>query len=1039
MYSETSAANRAASDRGMRHPAWLFAVVAAPHVLLLFLLGRDFAILRTEIQAEHVAYWQAYLGILGALGVALTAYAGWCLVTDRRVLDRVLSPALLLTYIAYLYSFFQHMTLLYPASVPDWMVAGDSGLIYTTTFLTPVLLYALLLGVFALTPREIAPSGILLNFLGVVFLPVMVYLFFMLITNVFSGAGARFWDFMIPVAVISATVLFLFLLIRALLLLGRGRLGAVLKTPAFQIPFRALIGVVFPVTGLYLNNNGDVIGMGEMTHIFGDFSHPGFYVLAVLNGAALLLPDREEPRYRVGLFLARLLLLPYSLYFCIVFLPYLPLAILAMILFGLGFLMLTPLVLTFVHIRVLLEDYKYLTEAQQNLRIAGPASGWNARTVLIAGLVGFLIWPLAISASYFHERRTLHAALDYVYQPDYARSRSDLDLRALNKTLLEIRRYKKSAGTPYLGLYYKWLVLDNLTVSDAKVDRLQLLFFGRTEDPPQPDGLWGNGQRGFFGGNVFSPPSSAELAGVRTRTTYDARLGLYHSTIDLTLRHPGGDQGSVEYRTGFRLPPGAKVAEYYLDIAGVRQYGMLAEKTSALWIYNQITSFRQDPGLLHYEEDRNLTLRVFPIFSGEQRTTGLEILHVEPFALELDGRRLELTAPGPRPGVIAFPEGVYVSAAVQTAAGSGTRRPYLSFVLDCSQQSAGAEQDAIYVRTIGDVIAGNAARDFASKTLPDVRLTCANFEFESRVLQTASPEQLRAALAELREAIPARGSFDLNRTLRALLVRYARGPERVDRFPVPVVLTARNSENSLTTQTAINDLAWLVPESPAFYLSDGDVLRRVAFADGSSRIVNKIEYSSVRQLAPETLAEAYRAAGLQQPARLAPVVLPGTVAAAIVPVLTQVFDPRESVLTTGISDTSLVDAALAGTGQGTERPETRATSAIVLAADAIELNHRVFSAEAAALHVPMIRASFAARLLLPSTSFLVVETEAQKIALQRKQDQTLKGHAALDAGEEPVRLNEPEFWLLLAACVLLFAYGALRHARARRGDACGLV
>ena len=111
MYSETSAANRAASDRGMRHPAWLFALVAAPHVLLLFLLGRDFAILRTEIQAEHVAYWQAYLGILGALGVALTAYAGWCLVTDRRVLDRVLSPALLLTYIAYLYSFFQQFRL----------------------------------------------------------------------------------------------------------------------------------------------------------------------------------------------------------------------------------------------------------------------------------------------------------------------------------------------------------------------------------------------------------------------------------------------------------------------------------------------------------------------------------------------------------------------------------------------------------------------------------------------------------------------------------------------------------------------------------------------------------------------------------------------------------------------------------------------------------------------------------------------------------------------------------------------------------------
>ncbi|MEQ9363115.1 MAG: MSEP-CTERM sorting domain-containing protein, partial [Leptospirales bacterium] len=782
--------------------------------------------------------------------------------------------------------------------------------------------------------------------------------------------------------------------------------------------------------------------MKEMTHVFGDFDHPAFYVFAVLNGLVLLLPDRDEAKYRAGVFLARLFLFPYSLYFCVVFLPYLPLALFAIVFVGLGFLMLTPLVLTLVHLRVLLADYRYL-KSLPAIRLS-----FRARSLVAAGLLSLALWPLAVSAAYYHERRTLHAALDYVYLPNHANSRAGLDTRALRKTLLEIRRYKASAGTPYLGLYYQWLVLDNLTVSDAKIDRLQRLFFGATEEPPQPDGLWGgrNRNRSAFGGGNLRPPSRyGRLIRASSRTIYDARTGVYRSVVDLTLSYPGtaGEafDAQTEYQTRFRLPPGARVSEYYLDIAGKREYGMLAEKKSALWIYNQITGFRQDPGLLYYEDALTLALRVFPIPRGGRRTTGFEIVHVEPFALELDGRSLELSAPGPRPELIAFPEGLYISAAAKAKAPSGKRVPYYSFVLDCAGRDGGdpgetplepGAEDALYV-------AGMLAaleKEMLPGAARDVQVSCANYEFSSRRVAEPTAENLAGSLRDLRRDILRRGSFALGRTLRALLIQSSRGDQSGERFPVFFALTTRTdrvaNEQVENLSAGLKNLSWITPESPNFYLLDharssgapepGFALRRYSFhGDVFAEPVagGRINFSATAWFDLARLATAASPRGAAPstggPAIDRAVVVGRNETATVIPTLDRALDPAKTALATqGSAPGEKRRAARrADSGeQSNDRNETRATAAIILAAAAVESNHLLFPAEAAEFYGAMVRASFGAHLLLQSTSFLSVETEAQKLALKRKQDQVLRGHSALDAGEEPVRMDEPGFWVL---------------------------
>ncbi|MEO0734829.1 MAG: MSEP-CTERM sorting domain-containing protein [Bacteroidota bacterium] len=86
------------------------------------------------------------------------------------------------------------------------------------------------------------------------------------------------------------------------------------------------------------------------------------------------------------------------------------------------------------------------------------------------------------------------------------------------------------------------------------------------------------------------------------------------------------------------------------------------------------------------------------------------------------------------------------------------------------------------------------------------------------------------------------------------------------------------------------------------------------------------------------------------------------------------------------------------------------------------LHHRRTGATGYRPWLSEVRGSFAAQVLMPTTAFLVVENEAQKEALRRKQEQTLQADPNFDVGEETRRMSEPGEWLLLLLPVLLFQF-----------------
>ena len=77
-----------------------------------------------------------------------------------------------------------------------------------------------------------------------------------------------------------------------------------------------------------------------------------------------------------------------------------------------------------------------------------------------------------------------------------------------------------------------------------------------------------------------------------------------------------------------------------------------------------------------------------------------------------------------------------------------------------------------------------------------------------------------------------------------------------------------------------------------------------------------------------------------------------------------------------------------------------------------------------------VKHSFKTKIMMPVTSYLALENEAQKAALKRKQEQILNSNKSLDAGEEEMQqMSEPE---LIVVGILILIFVAFQEYKKRK-------
>jgi hypothetical protein len=777
--------------RTLVNPRWLFAINTFPVALLLFLFWRQYQVVHSLLSKEALLLWQLFGSTLGVLGLLVLTCA-LVLIRKGKILNAWYGVTALISFAAYLYIYFEYASFILPWSLPRWMISNSIEL-YAGTFLMPTLVHALIVLIINWTPPgKKHKAGI--NFLLALAVPVVGYLFTQLILPLWRDQTYnRYTTHAGIILTITATVVFLFFLVRAVYIISINKASLYTK---YQLAWKIPIAIVLPLFGLAVSNGHlfDLTrGLSGDNGVFGNFQSPWFYILAFINGIFLCLPDKQNKVYRMALLIGRSAGFAYTFYFFLVFLPYLPLAVVAILAIGLGFLMLVPLLLFIIHANAMYNDIAFL-RAQV-----------SKRSLTALAVLSFLLLPIAVTLSYLYDKKVLNNVLAYVYTPG-AVADPNINYSSLQFTLATIKQHKKdnraaflNGNTPYLSAYFNWLVLDNLTLSDEKVNYIEQIFFG-----PENSGIQLIKQ--------FRPATDnskdVHITGHKVSAVYDTTQQAWQSILELELTNDNTDGWNEEYLTQFELPTGCWINDYYLWIGNRKERGILAEKKAAMWVYDQITSTNRDPGILFYQTGNTIDFRVFPFTQKEKRRTAIHFTHKEPVTLTIDSIAIRLgkdSLPALQTEVTsADGKVVYIPAAVKRELPRVKRVPYYHFLIDGSKQKKNPADE--YRKRINDFLQNDTLNTAAPQ-----------FTFVNSFIKP-----LNANWQEQLKTADYKGGFFLERAIQQVLQESYKNP--VNTYPIIVAVT--NNWGGAVLNKNFADYQGAFPEAPYFHVLNNSITSR---------------------------------------------------------------------------------------------------------------------------------------------------------------------------------------------------------------------
>ena len=202
--------------RNLLNPKWLLVINTLPLVVLSFLFFGQFNIIKTLLEKSSIQLWKSFGLSLGILGLLNFAYAFYLTLKKKNV-SVWFGLIALLCYIPFIYLYGYHLDKIIPFSIPQWMVSGNIFL-YVGTFLMPTLAYSLFILVSHFTPENKEHKA-WVNFLVAIGIPIAGYLFTQIILPLWKPFDRDFSVHVMVILFITATLVFLFFLIRGVFIL----------------------------------------------------------------------------------------------------------------------------------------------------------------------------------------------------------------------------------------------------------------------------------------------------------------------------------------------------------------------------------------------------------------------------------------------------------------------------------------------------------------------------------------------------------------------------------------------------------------------------------------------------------------------------------------------------------------------------------------------------------------------------------------------------------------------------------------------------
>lgn len=745
-------------------PAMLGWALVLPQVLLLGWNARAFGLVAGDL-TPLARRWAWQLGLL-ELAVLALALGWWAyLLLRRRAVPWAGGLPLLALQIAYLWLALPRLLDgLIPPAAAAWMLPPEEAVYYQVAFTMPGIFYFLLR--LAGLPRPARRAADAPLWLGIVIgLPLLAYV--LVRWSAFWRVISRVPDGLFALLLVAATLVLLVGVIRLGLHAGRKLAG---RGEAWRVTATGLVSLVLPLAGLWLNRK---------IPFPANFQAPVVYALALLNGAVLTCPVPSRPRAAFWRWLGCCALLPFTLYFFLVFLPFLPVAVPALAAAGTGFLMLTPLALGMLHAGECARGFRTLRAVR------------GTRTAVAIALLATLPLPSFFLGGALLDRVTLRAAMDYVLAADPATAvRFRGSRRLLRQTLVRLRDYRAGVQLPFLSGLYNQVVFNGLVLPYDKLQQLHRVFFGVDLEPSRGAPLF----REFSGRGVMEeterrpgppPPTAAVLAGLQAAGQETG--GMTRLCARLDLENPTGRV--TEFVTGLQVPDGVFVSGFWLTIGADRVPGRLVEKKTALWVYRMIRDVsRRDPGVLYYTAPNTLELRVFPLDAREKRVVEVEFLYPAALApdIRIGGRALP-AGPGGGEALVLAPTGatgalLAVSPGALAKLPRARRAPYLHFIVDWSAAGAESWPEAL-----------EHCRQWAAEypAAGGFRVTLANYEIFD--LDDGPRTPVEWAGGPVGNPPPRRGGFFRERAVRHVLAacaaRQAGGdPQAWQEYPLPLLV-----------------------------------------------------------------------------------------------------------------------------------------------------------------------------------------------------------------------------------------------------------